>query len=174
MKLTDILPIERWAELQEDIHNRCGLDVSVFGTDGMSITEFKRWANKLCPAVKATDKGLSFICALANQTMAKEVSRTRQPLIGECDAGLMKVVVPIFVDDEFLGVTAACGAILNHSEVESFLINKITGIEEASIESLSRDIKRMPIDEAERLVQFMQGEIDRIVGDIEIASGGAD
>ena len=174
MTLTDIVPVEKWAEFEEDIYNRCGLDVSVFGTDGMSITEFKRWANRLCPAVKATDKGLSFICALANQTMANEVSKTRQPLVGECDAGLMKIVVPIFVGDEFLGVTAACGVILDHSEVEFFLINKITEIDETRIESLSKDINRMPEDEAERLVQYIQGAIDRIVGDSEMASGGMD
>jgi ligand-binding sensor protein len=167
VKLTDILPIEKWAELEEDIHNRSGLDASVFNPEGISITDFKKWANRLCPAVKATDKGLSFICALANQTMANEVAKTRQPLIGECDAGLMKIVVPIFIGDKFLGVTAACGAILDHSEVESFLINKITEIDEARIESLSKDINRMPEDEAERLVQYMQGEIERIAGDFE-------
>lgn len=167
MKLTDILPVEKWAELEEDIYNRSGLDISVFGPDGMSITDFKKWANRLCPAVKATNKGLSFICAVANQSMAREVSQTRQPLIGECDAGLVKIVVPIFVGDEFLGAAAGCGAILDGSEVESFLINKITGIDEERIESLSKDIYKMPTKEAETLVEHMKNQIQRIVSDFE-------
>lgn len=167
MKLTDILPVEKWAELEEDIHNKSGLDVSVFGPDGMSITRFKRWANSLCPAVKATDKGLSFICAIANQNMSREASQTRQPLVGECDAGLVRFVVPIFVGDEFLGAVAACGAIIDHTEVESFLINKLTGIEEARIEHLSKDIYRMPDDEVEELVEYIREKVASIVGHFE-------
>jgi hypothetical protein len=30
MKLTDILPIEKWIALEKDLHNRYGLDVNVF------------------------------------------------------------------------------------------------------------------------------------------------
>lgn len=167
MKLTDILPIEKWAELEEDIYNRCGLDVSVFGTDGMSITEFKRWANRLCPAVKANKKGQTFICAVANQNLTREAWKTRQPVIGECDAGLGKLVVPIFVGDEFLGAAGGCGMIIDGSEVESFLISKMTGIDEERIENLSKDIYRIPTNEAETLVEYIKEEIHRIVSDFE-------
>jgi ligand-binding sensor protein len=167
VKLTDILPIEKWAELEEDIYNRCGLDVSVFGTDGMSITEFKRWANRLCPAVKANKKGQTFICAVANQNLTREAWKTRQPVIGECDAGLGKLVVPIFVGDEFLGAAGGCGMIIDGSEVESFLISKMTGIDEERIENLSKDIYRIPTNEAETLVEYIKEEIHRIVSDFE-------
>lgn len=167
MKLTDILPIEKWAELEEDIYNRSGLDAYVYNTDGMSITEFKRWANRLCPIIKANNKGLAFICALANQAMANEAIKKKAPVIGECDAGLLKVAAPIFVGDEFIGVAGGCGLIFHDSEVESFLVHKLTDIDEEEIERLSDNIGKMTTDEAEGLIEYIQGHVDRIVSDFE-------
>lgn len=167
LNLTDMLPVEKWKELAREIHKRSGLDASVFNPDGISITDFKKWANRLCPAVKANEKGQTFICAVANQNLTREAWRTRQPVIGECDAGLGKLVVPIFVGDEFLGAAGGCGIIIDGSEVESFLISKMTGIDEERIENLSRGIYRIPTNEAETLVEYIKEEIDRIVSDFE-------
>jgi ligand-binding sensor protein len=168
-KLTDIVPVEQWKELEKQIHERSGLNAYVYNTEGRSITDFKRWANRLCPAIKATDKGLAFICAAANQNLANEAFRKKGPVIGECDAGLLKVAVPIFVGDLFLGVVGGCGHIIDHSEVESFLVHKIVGIDEDTIAALSSGIHRKTADEVERLVEFIQGQVDRIVRAFEKA-----
>ena len=167
MRLAEIQSLDKWKELEKDIYERSGLDTYVYDTRGMSITDFKKWANRLCPAIKATDKGLAFICAVANQNLANEAKRTKAPVIGECDAGLLKVAVPIFVGDEFLGVAGGCGLILNGSEVESFLVNKMTDIGEDEIEHLSHDIKKMTIHEVKSLIDHIQGQINRIVRDLD-------
>ncbi len=167
MNLVDILPVEQWADLEREIHDRSGLDAYVYNTEGMSITEFKKWANRLCPVIKANDKGLSFICAVANQNLANEAIRKKRPVIGECDAGLLKVAVPIFVGNEFVGVAGGCGLILEDGEVESFLINKITDIDEKEIERLSDDIRRMTNSEAEQLTQHVGERIKGIVGGLK-------
>ena len=70
MQLIDLAPLERWIELEKDIHQKSGLDVNVFDTKGYRISELKNWANQLCPAIKATDKGQSFICAPAHMNIA--------------------------------------------------------------------------------------------------------
>lgn len=57
MKLEDVAPLENWIDLEMDIHRQTGLDVNVFNVVGYRITEFKNWANDLCPEIKATDKG---------------------------------------------------------------------------------------------------------------------
>jgi len=165
IKLTDILPVEKWKELEKEIHERSGLDAYIYNAEGMSITDFKKWANKLCPAIKATDKGLAFICAVANQNLANEAIRNKGSVIGECDAGLIKVAVPIFVGDEFVGVAGGCGLILDNSEVESFLINKMTDLDEEEVERLSKGIQKMNTDEAAALIRFIQGKLDDIMSD---------
>ncbi len=167
IELTVLLPIEKWEELEREIHKRSGLDAYVYDSDGMSITNFKKWANRLCPVIKATNKGLAFICAVANQNLANEAIQRKGPVIGECDAGLLKVAVPIFVGDEFVGVAGGCGHILDHSEVESFLVHKILGIEEEKIARLSGEIPRVNKDEVERLMEYIQDQVDRIVSDFE-------
>ena len=157
MKLTDILPLNRWIELEKEINARFGLDANVFDTAGIRISDFKKWANKLCPEIKATDKGQSFICAQA--------MKGREAVIEACDAGLMKVVVPIFANDTFLGAVGACGVLLDDGEVETFLINKITDIAEEKAEALAADIGTIKREDAEELARFVQEKIDGIIGD---------
>ena len=140
MKLTDILPIEKWIALEKDLHNRYGLDVNVFDTSGVRISDFKEWVNRLCPAIKATDKGQSFICAVAHMNIAAQAMQTRRPAIEECDAGLVKIVVPIFIDDTFLGAVGACGLLLDEGEVDTFLIDKTTGIDEETAQKLAAGV----------------------------------
>ena len=69
MKLTDIATRKQWIELEQQINARSGLNASVFDVDGLRITDFKRWANRLCPVIKADEKGQSYICAAAHQNL---------------------------------------------------------------------------------------------------------
>ena len=66
MKLTDIAPLNRWLALEQKINERSGLNASVFNVEGVRLTDFKRWANKLCPLIKADEKGQNYICAAAH------------------------------------------------------------------------------------------------------------
>ena len=167
MKLPDILPIEKWVELENEINRISGLDSNVFDVNGIKITDNKNWANRLCPLIKANKKGQSFICAVANINVAAQAMHTKKAAIEECDAGLVKIAIPIFVNDEFIGSVGTCGLLLDDSEVESFLINRITGIEEEEIKSLSDDINRITRYEAESLGKYIEKEIDTIVRDFE-------
>ena len=163
MKLTNIAPLEKWLELEQKINERSGLNASVFDVAGVRITEFKRWANKLCPLIKADEKGQNYICAVAHQNIAAQAKQTRQPVIAECDAGLMKLAVPIFVDGSFMGVAGGCGYILENGEVDTFMVNKTIGIEEGKLKDLSAGIQVMTMEEAEALTQFIQHEVDQII-----------
>ena len=165
MKLLDILPIEKWIELEKEINKRSGLNASVFDADGIRITDFKKWANRLCPRIKANEKGQSYICAVAHQNAANEAQKTKGPAIVECDAGLAKVVVPILIDGEFLGVAGGCGLLLYSSEIESFLIHKTTGIDVEELEKLSDDIATIPTAKVESITKYIEQELDRIMHD---------
>jgi ligand-binding sensor protein len=163
MKLTDIAPLDKWLRLEQKINERTGLNASVFNVDGVRITNFKKWANKLCPLIKADEKGQNYICAVAHQNIAAEAERTHQPVIAECDAGLMKMVVPIFVNGEFLGVAGGCGYILGNGEVDTFMVNKTIGLADEKLKNLSDDIPVMTSDEAQAHTGFIQNEVDQII-----------
>ena len=159
MKLTDFCPIEKWMAFEKNIHERSGMDANVFNTDGIRITDFNEWVNRLCPAIKAIDKGQSYICAVAHMNIAAQAMQTRMPAIEECDAGLIKLVVPIFVNDEFVGAVGACGLLLEDGEVDDFLINKTTDMAEDVIQDLSQGIGAISRQKAEALATYIQQEL---------------
>ena len=165
MKLTDLLPPDAWVELEQEITKQSGLSGNIFDAEGIRITNYRNWGNRLCPEIKANDKGQSFICAVAHQNLAAQAKQTRKPLIEECDAGIAKVVVPILVGDEFLGAACGCGSLLEGGEVDTFLINKITGIDEEEIERLSNDMDFISVEEANALLKYLEKEIKKIVQD---------
>ena len=167
MKLTDIAPLDKWLELEQKINERSGLNASVFNVDGVRITDFKRWANKLCPVIKADEKGQNYICAVAHQNIAAEAERSRKPVIAECDAGLMKMVVPIFANDAFLGVAGGCGYVLGDGEVDTFMVNKTIGLAEEKLKDLSDDVAVMTPEQAQSHTEFIQNEVGQILNAYE-------
>lgn len=167
MELVDILPLQKWYELEKDIFERSGLASNVFNVNGIRITDFKVWVNRLCPAVKADDRGQSFICAVAHMNIAGMAKDSKKPFAGECDAGLLKLVVPIFVDGVFLGAVGACGLLPDDSEVDSFMINRTIEMDDDIIEDLSSDIRRISSDDVEELGKYITERIDKIVSSFE-------
>ncbi len=167
MNLTDLALVEKWMEIEKEITETWGIDANFFDTEGIRISTHKHWANRLCPEIKATDKGQSFICAVAHMNVAALAKNSREPVIEECDGGLIKMVVPIFVGEEFVGAFGACGFLLDDGEVDAFLINKITGIDEEKIESLAKRIRRISTDKARKLAQDIQQKVRQIVEDYQ-------
>ena len=165
MELTDLLPLEKWVELEKEIHARSGLESNVFNTDGIRITDNKVWVNQLCPAIKATEKGQAFICAVAHMNLANQAKAEKRPVIEECDAGLMKIVVPIFVDGDYLGAIGACGLLPAEGEVDAFLVNKMTDLDEEKVEALCEDLSVIETNSAEEVAQFIWEKIEDIVAD---------
>ena len=95
MKLTDLQSREKWIELEKEINRRSGLQASVFDIDGIRITDYKSWANRLCPEIKATDRGQSYICAVAHQNLAVQAQKTHLPVVEECDAVFVSPAVNV-------------------------------------------------------------------------------
>ena len=167
MELTDLLPLENWKELEKEITRRSGLDANIFNIDGIRITDYKNWVNRLCPAIKATDKGQSYICAVAHMNLSIQAKQTQKSLVEECDAGLVKIIVPIFMKDEFFGAVGACGFLLDDGEVDSFLVNMTTGIDEEDIERLSADIETISTEKAGTIISYIEEEISKIISKFE-------
>ena len=58
MKLDQMMPIEKWIEIEREINRRSGLNAAVFDAAGVRITDFQKWANGLCPIIREADKGV--------------------------------------------------------------------------------------------------------------------
>jgi len=167
MKLHDILPVEKWIEFEKEINERSGLNASVFDAEGIRITDFKRWANRLCPAIKANENGQRFICAAAHLVIASQAIQTQKPVMEACDAGLLKLAVPIFVNHTFLGVAGCCGLLSEDNEVQTYMVHKTAGIDLGEIENLVDGIDRMDHDQIDSIIAYIQKRLDAIVNEFK-------
>ena len=163
MELTDIAPLDEWARIENEAFEEFGMQSSVFNVDGVRITATQNWSNRICPAIKAIDKGQTFICATAHMNMANEAKQSRKPVIEECDAGLLKIVVPIFAGDTFVGVAGGCGILIEDGEVDSFAVNKIVGMEEGTVVELSEGVPVITPQTAEAIGNFFTAQINHLV-----------
>jgi ligand-binding sensor protein len=163
MELLDLCPLENWKSLEEEIRDRSGLNAAVFNTQGIRIIPPQNWPNRLCPEIKADPKGQSFICATAHMNLANQARDSRIPVIEECDAGMLKLVVPIYVEDAFVGAVSGCGLLLDDGEADTFLVNKIIGMEEERAEELAAGMAAISMEEAQALCQFIQDRVETIV-----------
>ena len=163
MKLVDILPVEKWIEIEKEINRRSGFNAGVYDDHGMRITDFKKWANRLCPSIRETDKGLKFICSVAHQNVAAQVLRTRETVVDECDAGLMKFAVPIFVDNEFMGVAGGCGKLRGRGQVDTYLVHRAADLDEKVIGDLAGDIETIPEDKLESVINYVEEKVDEVI-----------
>ena len=172
MKLVDIMPVERWVEVEKEINKRSGLNAAVFDAQGMRITDFKKWANQLCPSIREVDKGLKFICSVAHQNVAARVVKTHETVIDECDAGLMKFAVPIFLDNEFMGVAGGCGKLRGEGQVDAYLVHRTAGLEEARIDDLAGEIETLPEDRLASVIEFVESKVAEIIREFRTNPGG--
>jgi len=171
MELTDIQPMGKWIELEKKIIEKCQIQSVTFNIEGARITDFVKWSNRICPVIKGSEKGGPFICAVAHMNMAAQAKKIRKPVIEECDAGILKIVVPIFVKDEFVGTAGGCGRLPAGGEVDAFMINKTIGIDKKEIEGLVDDMGSMTTEEAQECADFIETEIKQIVEAFEAEQG---
>jgi ligand-binding sensor protein len=168
MELTDILTKEEWAAFEKELFNRFSINCSVYNNSGIGVTGKPNWCNRLCPEIKANKDSLAAICAPGNQNFMAQARQTEKAVIGECDAGLIKVAVPIFGDGEFLGTAGGCGLLPEGGELETFMVEKTTGLSETEISSLCEGMGSMPQEKAAEMADYIEKRIaDFLAGNIQ-------
>ena len=159
MELTDILSKEEWTAFEKELFDRFKINCTVYNTDGIGVTGKPNWCNRLCPEIKANKDSLAAICAPGNQNFMAQAQKTREPIIAECDAGLVKIAVPIFSRDEFLGTAGGCGLLPEGGEVETFLIEKTAGLTETEITGLCEGLGTMTEAQADEMATFIKDKL---------------
>jgi predicted Fe-Mo cluster-binding NifX family protein len=165
MALTDILSKQGWSQFEKTLFDRFAINSAVFDRSGNRVTGKPRWCNRLCPQIKANPDSLAAICAPANHHFMAQAQKNRKPVIGECDAGLIKICVPIFVDQEFMGTAGGCGRLPEGGTVETFLVAKTMGLSEAQVCGLCYGMGTITQKKAREMTTFIETWIaDRVDG----------
>lgn len=169
MLMTDLLDKEDWARLEDEIHERFGLNARLYDAKGFSFTgRPENWCNRLCPAIRSSPNGTGAICSVANMAMASEAARTGATVVDLCDAGLIKICVPVIVDGTLVGVLGGCGRLPEGGEVESFLVSKATGLSEEEVERLAAEVPVMDEAAAQDAARFLEERLARILAEARV------
>ena len=160
MELADIIPIEDWTVIEEELYELCGMNVRVYNNEGKHITSHEGWANNLCPLIRSSREGLMTVCSVAQQNVAAQARKSKAPVLSECDAGLVKFVVPIFWGDEFLGTIGGCGHRLKDVDVETSLLHDITGVDLEELKQVAAGVGLITEEKATELMSRFQEHLN--------------
>lgn len=163
MELTDLCPLEKWEALENNLFVKFNFQGSVFNPKGIRISQVKNWSNDLCPAIKATENGQTYICSAAHMNMNAMAKKSLTPVIEECDAGFVKLLVPIIYKDEFLGVAGGCGLLTEDGDADTFAINKMAGIDEATVEKLAQELPVITHEDLAAASTYLQEQVSLIM-----------
>ncbi len=167
MTLTDLLSEKEWNDFVKDLHEKFGICCAVSDAEGAHVSHYENWCNRLCPAIKKKPEAIGAICAVAAQNFTSETKATWKPVIGECDIALVKVAAPIFVGNTFLGTAGGCGLLPEDGEVEEFMVQKATGLDEEKIAELADGIETMSEKRAREFGDYTAARIEEIVSRYE-------
>jgi len=159
LELTDIIPMSELTRIVEEIHDKFGFTGVFYKPDNFILVRSKEMGNALCPYIKDNSNSL-MICSVAQQILGKDAFDSKEVVVDECDAEMVKFVIPIFIGDEFLGTVGGCGRLAEDKDsVETFYIAKLTGKSESEIKELAKTVKKISKDEMEEVISFVQNRI---------------
>jgi ligand-binding sensor protein len=163
MQMTDLATVEVWKELERFMFDNYNLNGRAYDSEGKVFTGQVLWCNRFCPAVRSNPAALSAVCAAAHQNMAGQARAEGGPVIGECDMGLCKIVVPVVVDGQFIGAVGGCGCLPEKGSVDAFAAEKIAGLSLKEVKELSTDLKPMSRAEAQELADVLSAKIAKLI-----------
>ena len=163
MTLTDLLTLDQWKDFEREIHERFTLNAAVIDEKGVRITDYVNWGNSLCERIKTDPKGLAAICAPTGQHCAKRMLETKVSFIEECEAGMLKILVPVRTNGTLLGAVGGCGTVAEDGEVETFLVAKSMEVDEEPILDLARQVPFMSRNKAEEAVSWIESRLAELL-----------
>ena len=167
MILTDLLSLNEWNEFTKDLHEKFAICCAVSDANGDHVSQYENWCNRICPVIKQKPEAIAAICAVAAQHFTLETKMTQKPLVSECDIALVKMAVPIFVGDIFLGTVGACGLLPEEGEVEEFMVQKSTELKESEVLELIEGIPTMSETRIREFTEYTAARIAEIVSRFE-------
>ncbi|MDY0305966.1 MAG: PocR ligand-binding domain-containing protein [Desulfovibrionaceae bacterium] len=150
-----IMSMDQWLEVGREIHARYGLNPSINDAQGRPVVPSTVWANELCPAIRGGD-GADEVCRQAGEHFARVLRETGKPVIEECGAGMLRIAVPVVVDDLFMGSLGGCGKVCDGGEVDEFMIRKATGLTMDEIRNRAESVASITWGDADEIVEYLE------------------
>ena len=130
---------EEWQQILDSVSQELGMPSAITDREN-TVLQVSGRRNPLCSKIRSIEEASLFICSQAQQFMAEAAKEKRRAIIDFCDVGMLKLVIPVFCQNEFVGTLTACGAFTEGEELEAFLIEKSTKLNEQEIKALIQQV----------------------------------
>ena len=141
MDVYNIKSEEGWHQVLDAIWQELGMPASLMDKENVML-QISGERNALCSAIRAVDESLVSICSQTQQFMTKEAREAGHPFIGICEAGMSKFVIPLFFKGVWVGTITGCGASVQGEEIETFMIEKSSGMEKEEVNRLAQQVPK--------------------------------
>lgn len=133
-------PEERWAALLDRIAKVTGVTVSLTDVQG-GISMSRGGRPPVCERIRSRPEALTFVCAQTNRAMLAEIQQTGKPAVDLCEAGLLRMAVPVMREGKLVGQVTACGNLADREDVDPFFVAQQTGLSEEEAQQI---VAKMP------------------------------
>ena len=158
VSMYDIKSKEQWQQILDGACQELGMPFAVTDKEN-AVLQVSGQRNPLCSKIRSIEEASSFICSQAQEFMAEAAKKERRPIIDFCDAGMLKLVIPVFCQNEFVGTVTACGAYIEGEELEAFLIEKSSKLNEQEVEALIRQVPEGDLSKISAVTQRLFRQI---------------
>jgi ligand-binding sensor protein len=133
----DLKTEDQWDEILSRFARQIGMTACLTDETG-SVPRCQGDRFPLCAAVRESQAATTFICSQTNTAMLAVVTKTLEPEIDLCEAGLIRLVVPLVRDGRLVGQVFACGLAPRDEELDPFLVARQLGISEERVLELAQ------------------------------------
>ncbi len=160
MNPLDLKSQEEWEEILERFAQQVGMTACLSNGDGgIIVCRYERFP--LCGAIRENPDATVSICSQTNAAMRAVVEKTKRVEIDFCEAGLVRIVVPVIHNDKVIGQVMACGLASEEEEVDAFLVAQELKTDEEKILELA---KSTPLGSKEEIVKAGEALFKEING----------
>ncbi len=145
MSVYDLKTEEAWQEILDTAARRFDMPAALMDENNV-ILQQSGTRNALCRAIREGRESKPLICGQSQQYMAEVAWKTEKPVIDSCEAGLAKVVLPLFHEGRRAGTLTACGLCGRGEEVEDFLVQKSTGLDDEALSELKSGVRSVDVE----------------------------
>lgn len=160
----DIMSKKEWEGLLDRFARKINMAACLGDAKGSPI-QCRSDRYPLCVAIRGNQETLTYICSQASATMSAVVMKTMKPELDYCQAGLMRVVVPIVGDGATIGQIFACGLASGEDEIDTSLLARQLGISEDEVRDM---VKSTPFGSEEEI----ENEAAGLFNEINAVNGG--
>ena len=136
LSVYDVKSRDKWQELLDEMEHELGMFCAILDANHQ-VQQSSGGRNDLCLEIQGRESVRPVICGQSQGYIAGLARSGKKSVVEICEAGMAKLVVPIFSNGDYLGCFTSCGALLPGDEVETFFIDKSGRVDSFKLGPLS-------------------------------------